>query len=89
MQSNAVDCGVYAIAFLTDLCFGKDPASCQYAGSQDICKHIVSCFENGCMSPFPSTTVAKKNTLMKELNIYCQCRLSYVLEHIKSQVMRK
>ena len=31
MQSNSVDCGVYAIAFLSDLCYGKDSASCQYA----------------------------------------------------------
>ena len=31
VQRNSTDCGVYAIAFLTDLCHGKDPASCQYA----------------------------------------------------------
>ena len=32
-RPGSVDCGVYAIAFLTDLCHGKDPASCQYANA--------------------------------------------------------
>ena len=84
MQSNSVDCGVYAIAFLTDLCYGKDPASCRYA-STEICNHLVTCFENGHMTPFPSTsTVKKKKTLMKQVTVYCQCRLPYVLEHMKN-----
>ena len=49
MQSNSIDCGVYALAFLTDLCHGKDPATCCYAGSKELRQHLVTCFENGCM----------------------------------------
>ena len=52
MQSNSVNCGIYAIAFLTDLCYGKDPASCRYA-STEVHNHLVTCFENGHMTPFP------------------------------------
>ena len=32
-QPGSVNCGVYAIAFLTDLCHDKDPVSCQYANA--------------------------------------------------------
>ena len=67
MQSNSTDCGEYALAFLTDLCYGKDPETCRYAGSKEFHQHLVTCFENGRMSPFPATSVCKKNTLMKEL----------------------
>ena len=35
------------------------------------------------MSPFPATSTLKKNALLKELNVYCKCRLPYVLEHVK------
>ena len=83
MQLNSVDCGVYAIAFLTDLCYGKDPASCQYAPTE-IRNHLVTCFENGHMTPFPSTSVVKKKALRKQLNVYCHCRLPNVLEHVKN-----
>ena len=83
MQSNSTDCGVYALAFLTDLCYGKDPATCHYAGSKELRQHLVTYFENGRMSPFPVTSVCKKNTLMKEFYVYCKCRLPYVLEHVK------
>ena len=83
MHSSSIDCGVYVVAFLTDLCYGKDPASCRYAGSKELCQHLVTCFENGRMSSFPATSVLRKNTLMKELNVYCKCSLPYVSEHVK------
>ena len=70
MQSNSVDCGVYAIAFLIDLCYGKDPDSCQFA-TTEVCNHLVTCFENGHMIPFPSSAVKKKKALMKQVNVYC------------------
>ena len=42
--------------------------------------------ENGHMTPFPSTSVVKKKSLMKQLNVHCQCRLPYVLEHVKNPI---
>ena len=82
-QPGSVDCGVYAIAFLTDLCHGKDPASCQYANAAKLRNHLITCLENGQMLPFPSRDIPKKKPLMKELNVYCSCRLPHALEHLK------
>ena len=82
-QKNAVDCGIYAIAFLTDLCHGLDPASNKYHSSKELRKHLIQCFEQGIMSPFPSTTSSKAKPLIKDLSVYCSCRLPFVLEHMK------
>ena len=79
MQPDSIDCGVYAVAFLTDLCFGKDTASCQYAGSRELRQYLVTCFEIGCISPFPATSALRKNALMKDFIVNCKCRLPYVL----------
>ena len=73
--------GIYAVAFLTDLCHRLDPASCQYASSKELRQHLIECFEEGRMSPFPSTSRSKGRPMIKDLHIYCHCRLPYVLEH--------
>lgn len=82
-QIGTVDCGVFAIAFLTDLCHGNDPATCHYAGSKVICNHLIKCFGSGQMVPFPSTPVTKQPAVKKQLNIYCKCRLPLASEHLK------
>ena len=58
-------------------------AVCRYA-STEVRNHLVTCFENGHMTLFPSSAVKKKKALMKQVNVYCQCRLPYVLEHMKN-----
>jgi len=80
MQVSPNDCGVYAIAFLTDICYGRDPASCLYDHTK-IRSHLINCFETGNITPFPSKQTEKKRAPMKKLNIYCQCRLPNALEH--------
>ena len=82
-QKNAIDCGIYAIAFLTDLCHRRDPASLTYHGSKELRQHLIKCFEQGAMSPFPSNTYNKPKPLIKDLRVYCCCRLPFVLEHMK------
>jgi len=64
MQVHPNDCGVYAIAFLTDLCFDKDTATCCY-DHRVIRSHLNKCFEAGQMTPFPSTATRKKNSVPK------------------------
>lgn len=70
----------YAIAFLTDICYGRDPASCLY-DHKTIRHHLVNCFESCNITPFPSTQTKKKQAQIKKLNIYFECRLPNALEH--------
>jgi len=88
-QMNGTDCGIYAIAFATDLCHGNDPASLEYANGKQLRNHLVHCFENGCISPFPSTPRKKKKAVMESVNIFCKCRLPYVLEHKNKKLVDK
>lgn len=54
-QVSSNDCGLFALAFATDLCHGLDPAIQRYdQGSMR--QHYVDCLENGTMVPFPKTT---------------------------------
>ena len=80
MQIHTNDCGVYAIAFLTDICYGRSPSSCVY-DHKKIRSHLINCFQTGKMTPFPSTETKEEKAMLKTLNVYCQCRLPNVLEH--------
>ena len=84
-QKNSVNCGIFAVAFLTDLCHQLDPASCQYAHSRKLRKHLVQCFERRRMSPFLTSGSSKARPQINDLNVYCSCRLPYVLEHMKKK----
>ena len=88
-QRNAVDCGVYAIAFITDLCHNRDPACFKYANSVQPRRHLLKCFETGNMIPFPSVPSPKNKPANKKLKRHCSCRLSYVLEYMKPQDVPK
>ena len=54
-QVGANDCGLFSLAFATDLSHGLDPVHLRYdQGSMR--QHFVNCLENGAMVPFPRTT---------------------------------
>lgn len=53
IQPNGSDCGVYAIAFATDLCNGRDPGLIDY-DTRRMRQHVVTCFSNGVLTSFPA-----------------------------------
>ena len=76
-QVGGSDCGLFSLAFGTDLCHGIDPTNQKYnQGSMRL--HYVNYLENGTMSPFPKTEkrvsfhLGSKKSLVA---IYCVCRL--------------
>lgn len=80
-QVGGADCGLYAIAFATALCFGLDPHSCSFKQAQ-MRSHLGMCFENQRMSPFPPPDrprrLAHKRVLStKNVEVYCVCRLPW------------
>ena len=83
-QPNSKDCGVYALAFITDLSHGIEPSTRKYSRSKLLRKHLAHCFESGQMKPFPSTPSVKEAPWTQVMNIYCCCRMPYALEHLKS-----
>ena len=76
-QVGSSDCGLFALAFATDLCHGLDPLNQKY-DQRFMRQHYVSCLENGAMTSFPKTVKrvplhlgCKKTSIA----IYCVCRL--------------
>ena len=83
-QKNAVDCGVFAIAYATDVAFGIMPAESSY----DVATmrlHLLRCLEQGEMKPFPSTLkrVKRCRQIMSYIGIYCVCRRPFYEEDLE------
>lgn len=58
-QNNDIMCGVYAIVFATDLCFGINPSNKIY--DQDLLRqHLYKCLTDGYFQQFPSKTSTQK-----------------------------
>ena len=53
-QTNDVNCGVYALAFATALCFGKDPCEI-LLNRRTARKHLWWCLENENLAMFPQS----------------------------------
>ena len=68
-QNGIVDCGVFAIAFATDLCHGFDQKKMR--------RHLISCLEKKRFQPFPKIqgTVNINAREFITIKVYCSCRL--------------
>eukprot|EP00731_Ephydatia_muelleri_P021349 Em0013g1076a len=52
-QKGSQDCGLFAIAFACEICFGKDPSSVTFVQST-MRQHLIEGLEQGNILPFPS-----------------------------------
>ena len=78
-QVGGSDCGLFSLAFATDLCHGIDPTNQNY-NQGSMRQHYVNCIENGAMSPFPKTekrVPRHLGSIKSSVAIYCVCRLPY------------
>ena len=63
-QMNGVDCGLYAIAAITDICYGRDPSDRQYVWeSNTMRRHLIGCMLDGILSPFPAVLRQKSSNV--------------------------
>ena len=61
-QKGSIDCGLYALAFCSDLAHGHKPCLRVYS-QQDMRYHLKSCLEVGKLTPFPTS---KRRRLITE-----------------------
>ena len=75
-QKGGRDCGLFAIAIATALCFGIPPSHTEWDQGR-MHKHLLRCFEGGKMEPFPGKNVQARGEVAETLQvkIYCSCRL--------------
>ena len=84
-QSNGVDCGLYAIAHLTEFCFQGKPMPNVIFDTAKMRSHLVLCFENQKLSEFPKTnkllnTRRKRDVKTFNVPLYCICTLPSCLD---------
>ena len=63
-QTGVVDCGLFAAAFATAVCFGLEPADYRLS-QQQMRKHLTACFETGELTPFPATKKRQRKPLVR------------------------
>lgn len=74
IQKGASDCGLFAIAYATDLAHGNDPATLRY--NQDKLRlHFLHCLKQKQLTPFPSEKTQPGKMKMEHVRIFCSCRL--------------
>lgn len=58
-QNNDFDCGLFALAYLTNICFGKDPLDYEFV--QDKMRdHYLQCAKKGKATIFPGSNVPRR-----------------------------
>ena len=73
MQAGGSDCGLFAIAFSTSLCYGQSPGKFHFDQSA-MRKHLVSCFERCQFDMFPidrNRCSENKVKATKVIAVYC------------------
>ena len=77
-QSGGSDCGLFAIAYATSICFGTHPEKKSYCQAK-MRQHLMKCIEEGVITEFPvqrtrrCTTAKIKNKQV--IKVYCVCRM--------------
>ena len=76
-QPNGVDCGIFALAFATALCYGKDPCEV-FFNRRAMRQHVWFCIESNTLSMFPHTRRASSPELLAcvKVPVYCSCHSS-------------
>ena len=78
VQANSYDCGMFAIAFATEIAHGHNPILAQFDVTK-LREHLIECFEKGHLTRFPCTK-QRRIPLSSRVQhyfqepIYCVCR---------------
>ena len=67
LQRGSKDCGLYAIAFATELAFGHDPSNFIFDQSK-MRQHLFKCFESRTISRFPKVRLLHTQPTYNEIN---------------------
>ena len=63
MQEGSHDCGLFAVAYITSICNGQDPAGVLY-------KHILNSIEDGVMAAFPISATRHPKASIRKNTIF-------------------
>lgn len=79
---NLYDCGIFALAYATELVHDRDPLLCNWE-CRAMRKHLIPCLENDYVTQFPQSGRERRVAMGSRIKfhteelIYCTCRLPY------------
>jgi len=84
-QNNSIDCGLFAIAFVTSYCVRKTLCFGLIFDAVKMRSHLLNCFETNEMTEFPRTSKSISLRRQKKFNeidlqLYCSCNLPECVE---------
>ncbi|XP_019646063.1 PREDICTED: polycystic kidney disease protein 1-like 2 [Branchiostoma belcheri] len=74
-QNNVTGCGLFTIAWAVDIAEGRDVSSIAY-DNRKMRSHLVMCFKQGRLTPFPRLTSQRKKvglTRVSRVSLVCRC----------------
>ena len=78
---STLDCGLFTVAFATEVCFQQDPTKAKFH-QQRMRAHLRECIENKKMTRFPQRRLLKNHVskttkpgIVIPINLYCYCSL--------------
>jgi len=80
-QFGDSDCGLFSIAYATELCYGNDVSSLRYYQDR-LRSHLIECLKSKRMIPFPSKSCRRRKATPTILtfDVFCCCRLPEFVE---------
>lgn len=82
MQAGGSDCGIFALAFATAICYGHSPGKFQF-DRQRMRNHLINCLEEQECTMFPikkERRQARKIKSSETIPLYCICRMPPIKE---------
>ena len=86
-QNNSSDCGVFSIAFLTDILYSNfkiDTSNIRF-NIPEMRPHLISCIENNKIVPFPKAKMPKmpcNQPKTVRVKVYCTCELPEFVDNM-------
>lgn len=80
-QSGDSDCGLFSIAYATEVCYGNDVSSLRYYQDR-LRSHLIECLKSKKMVPFPSKSCRRRKATptIITFDVFCCCRLPEFVE---------
>ena len=77
-QIDNIDCGVFALAFALEVCFGRDPKKVHFDQGK-MRHHLYECLSKRKLSQFPTIhseeTYPRPTEMTILLKVYCVCKM--------------
>jgi hypothetical protein len=76
-QQEHRDCGLLAIAYGVEVCFGKNPEELIF-DQQEMRGHLLKCFASKMLLPFPSSsldTMPRPQRGVLTIKVFCVCKM--------------